>query len=107
MVFRDEGEGSAFQNGIHGCHFFLCLINQLAAFQQLLGKIDVNAVDGLYRLIPDIVLQTGPEVHCQCPDLKLHRNQLFFVHKIHRNPYDDVQTAVAVGLWLFDIILDF
>ncbi len=57
----------------------------------------------IYRqvfLIADGMLKACPEVHSDCTELYLHRHMDLFFRKEYRQPDRQVQTAVAVGLWV-------
>ena len=62
----------------------------------------------IYRqifLISDGVLKACPEVHSDCTELYLHRYMDLFFRKEYRQPDRQVQTAVAVGLWVGNVVL--
>ena len=51
------------------------------------------------------MLQTRPEVHCDCADLHLYLHLLLKICKKNRNAYNQMKAAVAVRLWIDNIIL--
>ena len=62
----------------------------------------------IYRqvfLVADGMLKACPEVHSDCTELYLHRHMDLFFRKEYRQPDRQVQTAVAVGLWVGNVVL--
>ena len=62
----------------------------------------------IYRqifLIADGVLKACPEVHSDGTELYIHRYMDLFFRKEYRQPDRQVQTAVAVGLWVGNVVL--
>ena len=51
------------------------------------------------------MIQTGPEIHSNGADLNLYADKTLGIRKKYGNLHDHVIAAVAVGLWIFDIIL--
>ncbi len=58
-------------------------------------------------LVPDLVLQTGPPVHRDRSELHFHLHHLFLIVKEDGGFNDQVQTAIAVGLRVGDVVLFF
>ena len=96
--------------------FLACGLNALANGQHPGVRVrdDIRAVfelahDPLFVVNPvlifELVLQAGPKVHGNGADLYLHHHPLGLVGKKHRDPHNQVETAVAVGLWMGDIVL--
>ena len=76
--------------------------DHVGALPQLVHDLLGNLLGGL---VADAVLQRGPEVHGDGANLNLHRREQLAVGHVHRHVHHDVQTAVAVGLGILDVIL--
>lgn len=55
-------------------------------------------------LITKLMLQCGPEIHAVGTDLDLGSHRCFSFGEKYGDFYDHVIAAVAVGLWIFDVI---
>ena len=56
-------------------------------------------------LIPHLVLQTGPEVHGDGSQLDLYLHMAGLLLEEEGNGEDEMQTSVAVGLGVLDVVL--
>lgn len=79
-------------------------------------KTDVGTVlelcgDGLWIFdvffVLHLMLQACPTVHGNGAELNLYGHELFLIGEKDGNLYDQVETAVAVFLWRFDVVFFF
>ena len=56
------------------------------------------------KFVMDLVLQTGPEIHCHSPDLDLHLRVHGPVRQINRHGHNHMVTFVAACLGKCDVI---
>ena len=84
-------------------HFWLS--HSLLESAHSFSSVSISVFIGRFFLIADGVLKACPEVHSDCTELYLHRYMDLFFRKEYRQPDRQVQTAVAVGLWVGNVVL--
>ena len=74
----------------------------MGAFQQGLAVLRGDVV---VLFVPDFVLGAGPQIHGQGAQLHLHLHGLLLVVQENRHRDNQVQTPVAIGLGILEIVL--
>lgn len=86
-------------------HFDLDASQLLGAFEQSLGMLGDVGV-GQRVLVPQLVFQARPVIHGDSAELNLDRRHMWTIGEENGNSINNVQTAVSVGFWILDVILD-
>ena len=84
-------------------HLFIQKCRQISALGQISHDLRLRRT---FFLVIDLVLQAGPKIHGNGPDLDLDDHLLDSVCQKDRHLYQKMQTAIAIRLGIFDIILD-
>ena len=81
----------------------LCIFSDNVRARLQLGGDFIGVFYGFF--VFNMVFKARPKIHCHCPYLNLDLHNLFFVGEKYRNTDYHVIAAVAVLLWVFDVVL--
>ena len=83
-------------------HMLVGGCNDVCTLAQVLADLIGNVSDVFF--VFELVVQTCPEIHSDGPDLDFHTEIFLFLGEEDRDLDDQMVTAVAVRLWIFDVI---
>ena len=86
-------------------HFVIHIDHSAGAVQQFIADILITVHFFDILLVTQLMLQSCPEIHTVGTDLDLCTHGSFSLGEEYGDFHDHVITAVAVWLWIFDIVL--
>lgn len=85
-------------------HFVIHIDHSAGAVQQLIADILITVHFFDILLVTQLMLQSCPEIHTVGTDLDFCTHGSFSLGEEYGDFHDHVITAVAVWLWIFDIV---